>query len=214
MLDVAAAVAAQFPITRTRVSPLMSRTGRPIPGGSHRFTGTVRRLTSVEDLALAFPIMASAFHVDSNVVRTCYQGLPVDPRMSVRLAESRQPASVCISWRSGTTCYVYGMATAPDLQRQGVGRAALTAVMEEAVKEGGQTLLPDLKRRWRTFLPVHGLRHHRIHGMVEIQPASTHDTIANPLSASRNPLAGRWPAWAVQGALTARRGLKMWLTAL
>jgi GNAT superfamily N-acetyltransferase len=90
----------------------------------------------VDDLETVYHLLGGAFGVPVDTVRDVDQGMLGEPGVRVHLAEAAGPVSTCISWRSGVSCLIFAMATAPERQRQGAGRATLSHVMMEALQDG------------------------------------------------------------------------------
>jgi ribosomal protein S18 acetylase RimI-like enzyme len=122
--------------------PMMWRDARPLPPNPRPYPGEVTQLAASDDLAAALDLCARSFEVDPAGTRLTWAGVLDDPQMRVYVTASDTLDSVCMAYAEGGVTYIYLMATDPDRQRRGAGRAVLTHAMNEAIAEGaGQFFL-------------------------------------------------------------------------
>ena len=125
-----------LPMTLDGEPPMMCQEATPLQRNPRPYRGQVTRLSAADDLAPALDLAARAFELDPGVTRLAWAGVLDDPRMRLFTASSDALDSVCLAYAEGSVTYIYLMATDPDRQRRGAGRAVLTRVMDEATREG------------------------------------------------------------------------------
>jgi hypothetical protein len=124
-------------MTLAGTTPLMGRRGAPDRDDRRAYPGTVSRLTAPERIAPALVVMGKAFDVVPTMLERLLPSLLNHQGMSLHVARrDGNVESMCLSFRDSRDCYVWVMATDPERQRRGAGRAVLMQAMEEAVTEG------------------------------------------------------------------------------
>jgi len=116
--------------------PIMVWDDRPIAPNTRAYGGEVRQGVSGEDGASASELVAASFEVDPAGNRLLMAGMLDQPAMRLFTATSDTLDSVYIDYTSGPVTYVHILATAPDRQRRGSGRAVMTHAMELAIASG------------------------------------------------------------------------------
>ena len=129
--DVVAPVAQELNLTHAGGMPLMTHDGHGVtdaPGAV-----AVGRVVSVADLMAAQSIIAQANALPEDAVqRTLGPGFLDAPGVDVFLArQADRPISTVITTRHGATVGIWCMATLPESQRAGAGRALLIQVMAQ-----------------------------------------------------------------------------------
>jgi GNAT superfamily N-acetyltransferase len=129
--DVVAPVAQDLGLTLAGQMPLMTHDGHGVPDAPGTGAIVVTRVVSVADLAAARRIMAQANAMPEDAVQRAFgPGLLDTLGVEVFLARQEdRPLSAVITTRHGATVGIWCMATLPESQRAGVGRALLTQVM-------------------------------------------------------------------------------------
>lgn len=136
--DTVAPVAHALGLTHAGSMPLMTHDGHGVTDAPGMFE--VTRVVSDADLVAARSIMAqaNAFPEDA-VQRTLGLGLLDAPGVDVFLArQGERPISTVITMRHGATVGIWCMATPPESQRTGAGRALLTQVMAQHRASGAR----------------------------------------------------------------------------
>ncbi len=121
-------------------APLMALTDRPSLPREPRFA--VQRVGDEKALGAVADLVAAAFTLDREWVgRTfCADALLDAPALSFFLASKEgEPYSAVTTTAGRTTVGIWSMATAPNRQRQGGGRAALLAAVEHHRRLGAKT---------------------------------------------------------------------------
>ncbi len=129
--DVVAPVAQELGLTLAGQMPLMTHDGHNVPDALDTGTIAVTRVVSEADLMAARRIMAQANALPEDAVqRTFGPGLLDTLGVEVFLARQEDRAlSAVITTRHGATVGIWCMATQPESQHAGAGRALLTQVM-------------------------------------------------------------------------------------
>jgi GNAT superfamily N-acetyltransferase len=137
VLDQVRTVTERSPMTLAGDMPLMCRNGAPGRDDRPAYAGTVARITDPSLMGPALVVMGKAFDVDPAMLELELSALLDRPEMALHVAQRDGTVeSMCLTYRDGSDCYVYVMATDPERQRQGAGRAVLQQTMEEAVADG------------------------------------------------------------------------------
>ncbi len=118
--------------------PMMWRDASPVPPNPRAYPGTIQAAAGEEDIRAAVDLIARSFEVDPTESSKAMTGVLDDPAMRMHLAGSDAIDSVCMTYTPARVTYVYIMATDPDRQRRGAGRAVLTAAMDEARAAGSE----------------------------------------------------------------------------
>lgn len=121
-------------------APLMALADPPPRPANPGFA--VRRVTDERSLGVVADLVATAFSLDREWVgRTfCSTALLEEPSLSFFLASRQdEPYSAVTTTASRNVVGIWSMATAPDHQRQGAGRAALLAAIEHHRSLGART---------------------------------------------------------------------------
>lgn len=127
---------ANRPMIFEGLPPMMWRDARPLPPNPRPYPGRVTRTDAGPGVAAALDLAMRAFEVDVAGGRLAMAGVLDDPAMRLFTASSDALDSICLSWTAGDVTYIHLMATDPDRQRRGAGRAVLTRAMETAIDEG------------------------------------------------------------------------------
>ena len=138
--DVVAPVAEDLGFTLAGQMPLMTHDGQGVSDALDTGAVTVTRVVSVADLAAARRIMAQANAMPEDAVqRTFGPGLLDTLGVEIFLARQEdRPLSAVITTRHGATVGIWCMATLPESQRAGAGRALLTQVMAQHHASGAR----------------------------------------------------------------------------
>ncbi len=134
-----APAAAELGLAHAGGMPLMVCTPTAPGGGSDRFT--VERITSDGERRTAVSLAAAAFSLPPDVVeRACGTGLLDAPGFDYFVARrfDGTPVSSVQTTRSGSAVGIWVMATPPQHQRQGAGRALLEGVMAHHLERGAE----------------------------------------------------------------------------
>lgn len=138
LADDLAPIARDLELESPHMVPLMllrpnSPVPRPTPPGL-----IVERVRDERGLRDSTDLLAAAFETPAEShARCCGTDWLTEPAMSVHLARDGADAlSTCWIWRDGPLAYVAAMATSPDHQRRGAGRAVLTQALAEHAATG------------------------------------------------------------------------------
>jgi ribosomal protein S18 acetylase RimI-like enzyme len=129
--DAVAPAARDLGLTHAGTMPLMTHDGQGVTRVPGAFT--VTRAESAADLVAAGRILACANALPEDAVqRACGPALLDAPGVDVFLAwRGNTPISSVTTTQHGATVGIWSMATLPELQRAGAGRALLTDVMAQ-----------------------------------------------------------------------------------
>jgi GNAT superfamily N-acetyltransferase len=136
--DLIASVAPDLGLTRAGEMPLMTRDGAGVTAAAGLVA--VGQVVSAGDLGAVQRIIARADALPEDAVaRTFGPGLLDTPGVAVFLARvGERPISTMITTRHGATVGIWCMATLPEAQRAGAGRALLTQVMAQQRASGAR----------------------------------------------------------------------------
>jgi GNAT superfamily N-acetyltransferase len=134
--DQVARMFAGRPMVLNGVPPMMWRDARPLPPNPRPYPGEVTRLDGGSGVTAALDVAARAFDLDLAGNRLAMAGVLGDPAMRLFTASSDALDSVCLTWAEDSVTYIYLMATEPDRQRRGAGRAVLVRAMDAAIEDG------------------------------------------------------------------------------
>ena len=127
---------AALPLLSEGADSLMWRDAGPLPPNPRPFPGRVALVGVGADLTAVLHLVARAFNEDPAGIRLAMAGALDDPAMRLFTASSDTLDSVCMTYADAGVTYIYLMATDPERQRRGAGRAVMSRAMEDAIRAG------------------------------------------------------------------------------
>jgi GNAT superfamily N-acetyltransferase len=134
--DLLAPLTAGRPMDTEGTNSMMWRDARPLPPNPRPYPGDVTRVEAGADLTNVFGSVSRAFELDQAAVNMAMAGMLNDPAMQMFTASSDALDSLCLMYSDADLTYIHVMATDPDRQRRGAGRAVMVRAMENAIQDG------------------------------------------------------------------------------